>query len=75
MRATATLEIFMVYFFAMFSWQFLSPIFAIVASSATIALVIFTIANAQKNKKVKKRDTTIEKREKEREKEKSSNIR
>ncbi|MCY4216236.1 MAG: hypothetical protein OXC92_04540 [Flavobacteriaceae bacterium] len=55
MRATATLEIFMVYFFAMFSWQFLSPIFAIVASSATIALVIFTIANAQKNKKSEKK--------------------
>ncbi|MCY4160853.1 MAG: hypothetical protein OXE77_03200 [Flavobacteriaceae bacterium] len=64
MRATATIEIFLVYFFAMFSWHFLPPIFAIAASTATIVLVVFTITNVQKNKKRERaKETAIEKRE------------
>ncbi len=67
MRAGGTNEAFLAYFITLFSWQFLTPVFTVLASTATITIVIITIVRGGRRAKreiaQEKREIAQEKRE------------
>lgn len=54
MRTTYTLEVFIAYFITLFSLGFLTPVFTILASSATIMLAIYGFIRGQRSSKREK---------------------
>lgn len=72
MRTTYTSEVFIAYFITLFSFGFLTPLFTILASSATIILAIYGfkrgLSSSKREKDHEKREQEQEKREQEQEK-------
>ena len=67
MRTTYTSEVFIAYFITLFSFGFLTPLFTILASSATIILAIYGfkrgLSSSKREKDHEKREQEQEKRE------------